>query len=137
MSKQTPTPAGQGAVRFTQTASDFPFYLRHLLCKITTLLPQFIPRRLETTAQNNQPENWPYMSRIREVWAPQLEAEMRNIRDLIDKYPYVAMVPHSLSRMPGLYIDNFLLGHRVSRSRRKTDRILQDIVRLPLPDHAV
>ncbi|KAG1834231.1 ribonuclease H-like domain-containing protein [Suillus variegatus] len=31
------------------------------------------------------------MSRIREVWAPNLEAEMRNIRDLIDEYPYVAI----------------------------------------------
>lgn len=32
------------------------------------------------------------MSRIQEVWAPNLEAEMRVIRDLIEKYPYVAMV---------------------------------------------
>lgn len=32
------------------------------------------------------------MSRIREVWAPNLEMEMRNIRDLIEQYPYVAMV---------------------------------------------
>ncbi|KAF9561090.1 CAF1-domain-containing protein [Agrocybe pediades] len=31
------------------------------------------------------------MARIREVWAPNLEAEMRNIRDIIDKYPYVSM----------------------------------------------
>ncbi|KAH7884919.1 ribonuclease H-like domain-containing protein [Phlebopus sp. FC_14] len=31
------------------------------------------------------------MSRIREVWAPNLEAEMRHIRDLIDAYPFVAM----------------------------------------------
>ena len=32
------------------------------------------------------------MARIREVWAPNLDAEMRNIRDVIEKYPYIAMV---------------------------------------------
>jgi len=31
------------------------------------------------------------MARIREVWAPNLEGEMRNIRDLIESYPYVTM----------------------------------------------
>lgn len=32
------------------------------------------------------------MSRIREVWAPNLDAEMRNIRNLIDQYPFIAVV---------------------------------------------
>jgi CCR4-NOT transcription complex subunit 7/8 len=31
------------------------------------------------------------MSPIREVWAPNLELEIRNIRDLIDDYPFVAL----------------------------------------------
>jgi CCR4-NOT transcription complex subunit 7/8 len=32
------------------------------------------------------------MSPIREVWAPNLEVEMRNIRELVEKYPVIAMV---------------------------------------------
>ncbi|KAF9523897.1 ribonuclease H-like domain-containing protein [Crepidotus variabilis] len=31
------------------------------------------------------------MARIREVWAPNLEAEMKIIRELVDAFPYVAM----------------------------------------------
>ncbi|KAI9463790.1 CAF1-domain-containing protein [Russula earlei] len=31
------------------------------------------------------------MSPIREVWAPNLDIEMRNIRDIIEKYPFVAL----------------------------------------------
>ncbi|KAK0487534.1 ribonuclease H-like domain-containing protein [Armillaria novae-zelandiae] len=31
------------------------------------------------------------MSRIREVWAPNLEAEMHSIREIIENYPYIAM----------------------------------------------
>lgn len=32
--------------------------------------------------------------RIREVWKHNLEEEMGNLRELIDKYPYIAMVGH-------------------------------------------
>ncbi|TDL17218.1 CAF1-domain-containing protein [Rickenella mellea] len=31
------------------------------------------------------------MARIREIWAPNLEAEMRNLREVVERYPYVAM----------------------------------------------
>lgn len=32
------------------------------------------------------------MARIRDVWAPNLETEMRAIRNALDDYPYISMV---------------------------------------------
>ena len=31
-------------------------------------------------------------SRIRDVWASNLAQEMQNLRDLVEKYPYISMV---------------------------------------------
>ncbi|PPR05924.1 hypothetical protein CVT26_008818 [Gymnopilus dilepis] len=47
------------------------------------------------------------MARIREVWAPNLEAEMRTIRDLIDNFPYVAMVDTEFPGVVARPIGNF------------------------------
>ena len=84
------------------------------------------------------------MSRIRDVWAPNLETEMANIRDLIEEYPYIAMVRPSLLRVllvpPAhtlCYGAALHIGHRVSRGGRATNRGIQDILGLPLPNHAV
>ena len=76
------------------------------------------------------------MSRIREVWAPNLDAEMRHIRDMIDQYPFVAMVC-DMSPLYPIASGTRATGHRVPRGRGKTYRYLQDLVRLPLPNHAV
>lgn len=35
------------------------------------------------------------MSRIREVWAENLEHEMVILRDLVEEYPYIAMVSYA------------------------------------------
>lgn len=54
-------------------------------------LPPAFARSVDHPSSSLQPLPAP-MSRIQEVWGPNLEAEMRVIRDLIEKYPYVAMV---------------------------------------------
>jgi CCR4-NOT transcription complex subunit 7/8 len=51
----------------------------------------------------------PNKGRIREVWAHNLHEEMAVLRDLIDKYPYIAMV----SRAGRLAPDNRLTDGRI------------------------
>lgn len=78
------------------------------------------------------------MSRIREVWAPQLDAEMRNIRELVEKYPYVAMVSvHTSCAVSRTLVTYILPGHRISWRRRAANWIIQDVLGLPLSDDAV
>ena len=81
------------------------------------------------------------MSRIRDVWATNLEQEMRVIRAMVERYPYIAMVWGLYPRARG---DTRLTrrtcaaaGHRVPRRRCAARRLVSLAKRLPLPDHAL
>lgn len=78
----------------------------------------------------------------REVWASNLEEEMRNLRRLVDDFPYISMVRLALADETGVAMaDSHFpfsnLGLRVSSSGCSTYREVPDIDRLPLPDDAL
>ena len=76
------------------------------------------------------------MARIREVWAPNLEAEMRIIRELVDTHPYIAMVGQNPSHSLVAH-SLFNPGYRISRRRSATHWNFQDLVGLSLSDYAL
>lgn len=54
---------------------------------------------------------------IREVWASNLEKEFKAMRQVVQKYPFVAMVSCSCYRIPTQILTLlYLSGHRVPRS---------------------
>lgn len=74
--------------------------------------------------------------RIREVWKHNLHEEFANLRDLVDRYPYIAMVGGGLWSAGGSGFANMnepFAGHRVSGRRSETDGRLSREKRLPLP----
>lgn len=58
-------------------------------------------------------------SRIREVWKGNLAQEMQNLRELVEKYPYISMVGTSSTRSKRDWLT--CSGHRVPRRRRPSD----------------
>lgn len=57
--------------------------------------------------------------RIRDVWRDNLQQEMKTLRELVDKYPYISMVNTERSScICGHRLIEILLGHRVPWYRR-------------------
>lgn len=76
------------------------------------------------------------MARIRDVWANNLEQEMRAIRAAVERYPYVAMA--SLRNSAAVVrVADWAVGHRVSRRRRPTYWLVPLAFGLSLPDNAM
>lgn len=75
----------------------------------------------------------------REVWASNLEEEMRNLRRLVDDFPYISMVRLALADETGVEMaDSFSNpGLRVSSSGCSTYREVSDVDGLSLPDDAL
>ena len=68
---------------------------------------------------------------IRDVWAENLEQEIATIRDVVEKYPYLAMVRPEAMRVISIYPKK---GYRISGCGCETYWEFPYLCGLPLPD---
>ena len=80
-------------------------------------------------------------SRIRDVWRGNLHQELRILRDLVDRYPYISMVIEPVSDFVPLFSLQrlewsplMMIGYRVPRYRGPAYGCIHYKSRLPLPN---
>lgn len=78
-------------------------------------------------------------SRIRDVWKSNLAQEMANLRELVEKYPYISMVSrlrdHFHTRRN--FDKRYITGYRVSRNSCSPNGVFYDESGLSLSDAPV
>ena len=100
-------------------------------------MPQPQQARLHDGQVGNDGKASQAKSRIRNVWKNNLASEMHTLRQLVDKYPYIAMVGFALVLSHCFCLADKGQGHRVSWNCGTSDRTIHHQGRLSLPDFAL